>query len=120
MSRKSIDERGFETVRRIRQSHGDLPLPAFKAMVRDQFNMLLIDRDAALAAIPSMLPPDAESRRTALDLIKQVLGSTGEWSAEDERRFDEVARLFSGKAPAAARTLAVVESAPTQPQAFAS
>jgi hypothetical protein len=125
MSRKAVDERGFETVRRIRQTHGEIPLPAFKTMVRDQFNMLLIDRDAALAAIPSMLPADADSRRTALDLIRQVLGSSGEWSAEDKQRFDEVARLFSvakeAKAePAAAPPLAVVESVPTQPHAIAS
>jgi Protein of unknown function (DUF3141) len=121
MARKAVDERGFETVRRIRESHGDIPLSAFKAMVREQYFMLLIDRDAALAAIPSMLPPDAESRRTALDLIKQVLSSRGELSAEDKQRLDEVARLFSaGREPAAAPTLAVVESAPTQPQAIAS
>ncbi len=36
-----------------------MPLPAFKALVREQFNMLLIDPEAALAAIPSMLPADA-------------------------------------------------------------
>ena len=29
-------------------------------LVRDQYFMLLIDKDAALAALPSMLPPDVE------------------------------------------------------------
>ena len=72
----------------------NLPLSAFKALVREQFNMLLIDQEAALAAIPSMLPPDAETRRKAFDLIKQVLGARGEMSAEDEERMGEIARLF--------------------------
>ena len=63
MARGAVDERGFEAVRRIRKSHGDMPLAAFKALVREQFNILLIDTEAALAAIPSMLPPDAETRR---------------------------------------------------------
>jgi hypothetical protein len=94
MGRGSVDERGFEAVRRIRRSHGDLPLSAFKALVREQFNMLLVDKDAALAAIPSMLPPDAEIRLQAFNLIKQVLGVRGELSAEDRRRVDDVARLF--------------------------
>jgi len=94
MGRNAIDERGFETVRRIRQAHGDMPLQEFKALVRDQHNMLLIDQGAALAAIPAMLPADADLRRTALGLIKQVLSSRGELSAEDRRRLDEVARLF--------------------------
>src|SRR5262249_13214205 len=75
MARKSVDERGFETVRRIRQTHGDMPLPEFKGLVREQYNMLVIDRDAALAAIPAMLPADAEARRAALDLIRRVLGA---------------------------------------------
>jgi Protein of unknown function (DUF3141) len=112
MARAAVDERGFETVRRIRETHGDLPLPAFKALVREQFNMLLIDRDAALAAIPSMLPPDAEARRTGLDLIRQVLASRGELSDEDKKRMDEVARLFGvGKEAATARNLTVVDPA---------
>ena len=56
----------------------------FKALVREQFNMLLIDQEAALAALPSMLPPDGETRREAFELIKQVLGASGELSAEDQ------------------------------------
>ena len=57
MARTAVDERGFEAVRRIRRAHGDIPLLVFKTVVREQFNMLLVDQEAALAAIPSMLPP---------------------------------------------------------------
>jgi pimeloyl-ACP methyl ester carboxylesterase len=94
MTRAAVDERGFEAVRRIRRAHGDLPLPAFKTLVREQFNMLLLDQEAALAAIPSMLPPDSEKRLEAFNLIRQVLGARGEMSAEDRKRLSEVARLF--------------------------
>ena len=55
MARGAVDERGFESVRRIRREQDQmpaLPLAAFKALVREQFYMLLIDQDAALAAIP--------------------------------------------------------------------
>jgi hypothetical protein len=100
MGRRAIDERGFEAVRRIRQAHADLSLSAFKALVREQFNILLIDSDAALAAIPSMLPPDAETRRVAFGLIRTVMSARGEISGDDGKRLDEVARLFEadGKA----------------------
>jgi hypothetical protein len=94
MARAAVDERSFEAVRRIRQTHDDLSLSAFKGLVREQFNMLLIDPDAALAALPSMLPPDAEQRRQAFGLIKQVLAARGELSAEDQKRLKEVGRLF--------------------------
>ena len=110
MARASVDERGFELVRRIRETHGAMPLAAFKAMVREQFNMLLIDSEAALAAIPAMLPPDAETRRKALELIDTVLRARGELSAEDRKRLDDIAKLFgidgeSGASPTPLRPI---------------
>jgi hypothetical protein len=104
MGRRAIDERGFEAVRRIREAHGDLSLAAFKALVREQFSILLIDKDAALAAIPSMLPPDAEARRVAFGLIKTVLSARGQVSTEDEERLAEVARLFASEGTAVSAT----------------
>jgi len=112
MARAGVDERGFEAVRRIRRAHGDIPLPIFKTVVREQFNMLLVDGEAALAAIPSMLPPDAKTRLKAFDLIKQAMGARGEFSADDIKRLDEVARLFGVDAGLAAPSnLAVVPPA---------
>ena len=94
MSRSAVDERGFEAVRRIREAHGELPLESFKALVREQFNILLIDADAALAALPAMLPAEPETRRRAFDLIKTVMSARGALSVEDQRRMNTVARLF--------------------------
>lgn len=94
MNRAAVDERGFELARRIREAHGDMPIADFKALVREQFYILLIDQEAALAAIPSMLPPDKELREEACDLIKQVLSARGELSADDKERMSEVVRLF--------------------------
>jgi len=94
LSRRAIDERGFEMVQQLRSEHGDLPLAEFKTLVREQFNMLLIDQDAALAAIPSMLPSDGEARRKGLGLIREVLAARGTFTDADKERFDEVARLF--------------------------
>jgi hypothetical protein len=94
MARASVDQRGFELARRLRQAHGDMPLAEFKALVREQFNMLLVDQTRALAAIPTLLPREAETRIKAFDLIKQVMGARGEISAQDRTRMGEVARLF--------------------------
>ncbi len=62
--------------------------------MREQFNVLLIDQEAALAAIPSMLPPDTDTRMKAFDLIRQVLAARGAFSAEESARLSEIARLF--------------------------
>jgi hypothetical protein len=96
-SRKAVDVRGFETIRRIRARKDipALPLSDFKALVREQFYMLLIDEDASLSAIPSMLPADAETRRKALDLLKEVAGATGKLSTTDTERLERVAKLFA-------------------------
>jgi hypothetical protein len=116
MNRASIDERGFETARRIRAAHGDMSLAEFKALLREQFNILLIDQDAALAAIPSMLPPDEETRKEAYGMINQLMSARGELSAEDKKRMDEIAGLFGlGSA-----TQPRLREVPKKPQAKAS
>jgi hypothetical protein len=94
MSRTSVDERGFELTRRIRKSQSDIPLAEFKKIVREQFYMLLIDQEAALAAIPALLPQDQDLRKNAFGLISQVLGARGEMSEEDNRRLKQVRDLF--------------------------
>lgn len=97
MARGSADERGFEAVRRIRAAHDrvrQMPLPAFKALVRDQFFMLLIDQEAALAAIPGLLPESPEERRSALAALRRVVQAPGALPAEGARRLDRIAALF--------------------------
>jgi hypothetical protein len=94
MNRAAVDERGFEMARRIRETHGDMSIADFKSLVREQFNILLIDQEAALAAIPSMLPPQAEAREKAYGLINQLMSARGELTAEDKNRMSEIARLF--------------------------
>jgi pimeloyl-ACP methyl ester carboxylesterase len=94
VDRASVDERSFELARRLREEHGDMSLADFKTLVREQFNMLLIDQEAALAAIPSMLPPDAETREKAYGVIRQIINVRGELSTEGKKRMNELARLF--------------------------
>ncbi len=94
VSRGGVDERGFEMARRLRAEHGDMSLADFKALVREQFNILLVDEEAALAAIPSMLPPDAATREKAYGVIRQLISVRGELSEESKRRMSELARLF--------------------------
>ncbi len=94
MARPGVDERGFAALRRLRQAERGISLTAFKAIVREQFYMLLIDAEHTMAAIPSMLPADAGTRQKAFELITQVLAARGEYSAEDRERIQRVAQLF--------------------------
>jgi hypothetical protein len=121
LARAAVDERGFEALRRIRRTHGDMPLAEFKALVREQFYILLVDTEAALAALPAMLPADVDMRRKALDLVTQIMNARGELSAEDKERMQRVARLFGlDEASTAAPNLTVIASARQETQAKAS
>jgi len=78
LGRGSVDERGFESLRRLRSRYGDMPLSEFKRLVREQFAMLLIDQQATRCAGPrrSRSPsPRRVSRRRRMTLapVLQVL-----------------------------------------------
>jgi len=99
-ARKRVDERGFEIVRQMRQAspdHEKLTPAAFKALVREQFFMLLIDEDAALSSIPSLLPSSMAERQAALDAVKKVTRAAGELTGEARQRLERIATLFDGQ-----------------------
>ena len=97
MSHGTADERGFEAIRQVRQrqSSGDrLPLPEFKALVRQQYMMLLIDEEAALAAIPALLPSDIASCQSAFEILAKVLEAPGIPAEDLAVRLSKVKELF--------------------------
>ena len=98
MARGMVDERSLEALRRVRRNDSGtrLTLAQFKAMVREQFFMLLLDQDAALAAIPKLLPDSADERRAGLAAIREVLSASAEISGEVARRLKQVGQLFGG------------------------
>jgi hypothetical protein len=52
MARNAVDERGFAAITRLRDAHPasrQMTLSDFKALVREQYLMLVIDEEAALA-----------------------------------------------------------------------
>jgi pimeloyl-ACP methyl ester carboxylesterase len=100
MSHGSFDERSFEFIRHIRLVPDGMPrltLTEFKALLREQFFMLLIDEPAALAAIPSLLPTDTEERQRALTLLREILGVRGELTGEAADRLRRIIQLFDVK-----------------------
>lgn len=90
-----MDERAFEVLRRIRSGQGEgLSLQEFKAMLREQFFALLLDRKSALAAIPKMLPEDPATRKDMLQKIRDVVSLVGEPEGVRAERLGEIEQLF--------------------------
>ncbi|MGY2806364.1 DUF3141 domain-containing protein [Bradyrhizobium sp. USDA 4506] len=95
-ARGMVDERSLEALRRLRlaDESARMTLAEFKMLVREQFFMLLLDRDAALAAIPKLLPDNMEERRRAFGGIQDVLSASAEISGEVAKRLKQVSGLL--------------------------
>jgi uncharacterized tellurite resistance protein B-like protein len=63
-------------------------------LVREQFFMLLLDQEEALAAIPKMLPEDVDQRHAAFAAMREVLSASGEIADERASRLHRIAGLF--------------------------
>jgi len=91
------DERGFAMLRRIRQQEPGsrrFSLARFKALVREQYLLLLLDEKRAMAAIPTLLGREPAERERMIGLIRRLVAATGETTDETERRMALVEALF--------------------------
>lgn len=111
MTGAGVDARAFNVLRRIRDENGGMALDDFKRVVREQYFMLLLDPQAALAAIPGMLPADAAAREQALQAIRRTVTAKGELPAAQRARLTEVERLFGGSGPETAKSAGPLEVA---------
>lgn len=92
---KSVDARSFEVLRKILKEYPDITLAHYKAVVREQWAMLTIDEEAALKALPKLLPTDAAKRRALFEKIREIRTAAGELEGEAKRRFEEIRSLFN-------------------------
>jgi len=94
--RGMVDERSLEALRRVHSidSGPRLTVAQFKALVREQFFMLLLDREAALAAIPGLLPQNEDERRAGFAAIREVLSASATISGEVASRLKQIGELF--------------------------
>jgi pimeloyl-ACP methyl ester carboxylesterase len=96
MPRGSVDERGFEAIRRMRADQDEVKRPTlaeFKALVREQYSILLLDQEAAVASIPALIP-GAEARRKTLAAVRDVLRAAGEIDGQVAERLNQITRLL--------------------------
>jgi hypothetical protein len=94
MAGPGVDERAFEVLREVRSENQGLTLAEFKQALREQFFALLLDHDAALAAIPVMLPPDATARADVLKKIRRVASAVGTPGGARAERLARIEKLF--------------------------
>ena len=93
----TADERGMEAIRRIRLAEPaarKLTLGEFKALIREQSFLLLIDEEAALATIAQLLSEDPLERNACFGRLLDVLEARGQLTPLETERLTRLTALL--------------------------
>jgi len=102
----AVDERGFAALKQI---SAELPaakrvgLVRFKEIVKEQYLMLLLDAERAIAALPKLLSGNRRQCEEALALVRRVLATRGALPEEGRRRLERIEAMFAGPPPEVGR-----------------
>jgi pimeloyl-ACP methyl ester carboxylesterase len=97
-----VDERGFAALKQI---SAELPAAKrvgfvrFKEIVKEQYLLLLLDAERAIAALPKLLPSNRRQCEEALALVRRVLAARGPLLEEGRRRLERIEAMFAGPPP---------------------
>jgi hypothetical protein len=95
-SGRSVDERGFQMLRRIGREHreGDgISLDRFREILKEQVFLMELDGERALAALPELVPT-AQMRRTVLEAVQQLLDVRGKPHPDELARLHQIKQLL--------------------------
>ena len=98
----AADERGFRMLKAIRESRNAnerLSLPRFKEMMREQFQLLLLDEERAINALPKLVKAGDAEAATALDTLRRVIAAPGPLDLEGKRRLARIEALLGERLP---------------------
>ena len=91
----AADERTFAVIRQLRTEYAaDMTLAEFKALVRDQYFMLLIDEGRTLATLPELARRDGVDAAQMVAALRRVATATGELPAEVADRLRRIEALL--------------------------
>ena len=89
-------------LREKRKSNERLSVSQFRQMLNEQLQLVLLDEERAIAALPKLLQANEAETAAALDVVRQLAGATGPLDPEGARRLERIEKLFGAK-PAKAR-----------------
>ena len=91
-----IDARGLRLAQRIKQEHPvlrGLSRAWVRAAAKEEAFMLRFDQERALAALPRLLPTEAE-RREAVEIVRRIGYADGEITPESEVMLGRIERIL--------------------------
>jgi len=70
-------------------------LVRFKKIIHEQFQILKLDPERAIATLPLLLPKDATERNTWLSALRRICTARGEPTGEIRRRLQQIEAMYT-------------------------
>ena len=96
----AADERGFrmlKIIRDTRKANRQLTLSQIRDMVKEQLQLVLLDEERAIKALPKLLHPGEPESDAALDALRALLAAPGPLLQEEKTRVVRVENLLGVK-----------------------
>src|SRR5262249_1716093 len=97
-----VDERGFAALKQISAELAAakrVGFVRFKEIVKEQYLMLLLDAERAIAALPKLLPSNRRQCEEALALVRRVLEVRGPLPEGGSSRLARIYAMLAGRRP---------------------
>jgi pimeloyl-ACP methyl ester carboxylesterase len=94
------DERGFRMLRMIRdtrKANKRLTLSQFKELVKEQYQLVLLDEERAVKALPKLFHAGETESDAALDALRALITVRGDLAKEETNRVARVEKLLGVK-----------------------
>jgi len=96
----SFDERGFRMLKIIRDSRKAterMGVARFKEVLKDQMQLLAIDEERAIGALPKLVEAGEPEATRALQTLNQLIAARGAPGAEGKQRLARIKELLGAK-----------------------
>ena len=102
----SVDERGYAVLKALHDAQPPgrpRTMAELKEILREQYLLLRLDEQRAIATLPKLVPAHPEDRALTLRAIQRIVSAQGTLSNKGQRRLIEVEKLFGVKPSPAAK-----------------
>jgi hypothetical protein len=92
-----FDEHGYrmlKIIRETRKANERLTISDFREMLGVQLQLVLMDEERAIAALPTLLDADEAKRAWAIEAFRQLVGAVGALTSDSKERLARVEALF--------------------------
>ena len=87
----------LKIIRDTRKANRQLTISQFREMARDQLQLVLLDEERAITALPKLLHPGEPESDAALDALRALLVAPGPLTKEEKTRVVRVEKLLGVK-----------------------